>query len=260
MADVAFRLSNGVLVATLSRAEARNALRRETLDLLLQACETTSADPDVRALLIKAEGKAFCSGADLQEWAEAEAQGALETYGWTERAHRLVLSLRALPKPAIAAIQGAAVGAGADLAFACDFRLMAEGASFRAGYLGMAYSPDMGGAWLVPRLVGEARAKAYFLRNERLGADLALQWGLAQEILPDDAFDERAYAFAQTLADGPTVALGLTKHLIQSSRERTLDTHLVEEEAQAKVCGRSRDAGEALDAAIARRAPRFQGR
>ncbi|MEN0107569.1 MAG: enoyl-CoA hydratase/isomerase family protein, partial [Pseudomonas sp.] len=137
----------GIARLTLNRAEQRNALDIPTLAYLSHLLQQLNDDPEVRVVVLTGTGRSFCSGADLAEWAAAEARGDLETYGWTEAAHRLMARLYSLEKPTIAAINGTAVGAGMDLALCCDLRIAAHSARFKAGYTSMAYSPDAGASW-----------------------------------------------------------------------------------------------------------------
>lgn len=151
MTTLLSRVDGGVARITLNRPQQRNALDIPTLNGLLELLDAHEADPAVRVVILSGEGRSFCAGADLAEWAEAEARGELETYGWTETAHALMSRLHGLAKPTIAAVNGTAVGAGMDLALCCDFRIAAASARFKAGYTGMAYS-------LTPAPAGTCRA------------------------------------------------------------------------------------------------------
>ena len=168
----------GVAWITLNRPEQRNALDIPTLKQLHATLEAYNTDPAVRVVVLTGTGRSFCAGADLAEWAEAEARGALETYGWTETAHALMQCLHSLDKPTIAAINGTAVGAGMDLSLCCDLRLAAQSARFKAGYTSMAYSPDAGASWHLPRLIGSEQAK----RLIRDGASRTLAEQLSAEL------------------------------------------------------------------------------
>ena len=144
----------GVAWITLNRVAQHNALDIPTLKHLHALLDTLNTDTAVRAVVLTGNGRSFCAGADLAEWAEAQARGALETYGWTETAHALMTRLHTLDKPTLAAINGTAVGAGMDLTLCCDLRIAAQSARFKAGYTRMAYSPDAGASWHLPRLIG----------------------------------------------------------------------------------------------------------
>lgn len=159
----------GVAWITLNRPDQRNALDIPTLQKLHGLLDDCNADPAVRVLVLTGSGRSFCAGADLAEWAEAEARGALESYGWTETAHALMSRLYSLDKPTIAAINGTAVGAGMDLSLCCDLRIAARSARFKAGYTSMAYSPDAGASWHLPRLIGSEQAKRLLFLDEPWG-------------------------------------------------------------------------------------------
>ncbi len=244
---------------TLDRPEQRNALNLPLLKALRAALATAARDPSIRALILTGVGKGFCAGADIAEWAEAEAAGRLETYGWTEESHALVGELFDFPKPTVALLNGAAVGAGLDLALACDFRFAGDTARFSCAYTKMAYPPDAGGSWLLPRLIGLAAAKRFVYTGEFWSAAEAKAAGLVSEIHPAETLRRATIGFAQRLAAGPTVAITEAKRLLQSAATRDLRTQLAAEHEAGLRCGRSADAREALAAAVARREPVFKG-
>jgi 2-(1,2-epoxy-1,2-dihydrophenyl)acetyl-CoA isomerase len=246
-------------VLTLQRPDMRNALCTNLLKELRAAVHTAKADRTCRALLITGSGKSFCSGADVQEWAQAEAAGQLETYGWTEAAHALCAEIFDFDRPTIAVLNGSAVGAGLDLACACDFRLAADTAKFSCAYTKMGYAPDCGGTWFLPRLLGIEAAKLFIFTGTFWSAEEALQRGLVTEMHPSDLLMERSLAFAQRLANGPTVALAAAKRLMREGFTRNLTAQLVAERTAGEICGRSQDAKEALAAAVAKREPAFNG-
>lgn len=199
------RVEAGIAWLVLNRPQQRNALDIPTLEALhvrLDACER---DPAVRAVVLGGSGRSFCAGADLAEWAAAEARGELESYGWTEAAHALMGRLHALDKPTVAAVNGSAVGAGMDLALCCDFRIAAASARFKAGYTGMAYCPDAGASWHLPRLLGSEAAKRLLFLDEAWSAERALGAGLVGEVVADERLVEAVGAFAARLASGPTL-------------------------------------------------------
>ncbi|BBH46505.1 enoyl-CoA hydratase/isomerase family protein [Pseudomonas sp. KU43P] len=250
----------GVAWITLNRPDQRNALDIPTLKQLHATLEAYNTDPAVRVVVLTGTGRSFCAGADLAEWAEAEARGALETYGWTETAHALMQCLHTLDKPTLAAINGTAVGAGMDLSLCCDLRLAAQSARFKAGYTSMAYSPDAGASWHLPRLIGSEQAKRLLFLDELWGAERALAAGLVGEVVADDQLATATAELAARLAQGPTFAYAQTKRLIRDGASRTLAEQLTAELAAGLLCGRSEDGSEALRAATEKRAPRFSGK
>lgn len=249
----------GVAWITLNRPQQRNALDIPTLKALHALLEQYDADPAVRVLVLTGSGRSFCAGADLAEWAEAEARGALETYGWTETAHALMTSLHNLAKPTIAAINGTAVGAGMDLTLCCDFRIAAQSARFKAGYTSMAYSPDAGASWHLARLIGSEQAKRLLFLDELWVSERALATGLVSEVCADEQLTACAGELAQRLASGPTFAFAQTKKLMREGAQRTLPEQLNAELAAGLLCGRSQDGAEALRAAVEKRTPNFIG-
>ncbi|BAN49770.1 enoyl-CoA hydratase/isomerase family protein [Metapseudomonas resinovorans] len=260
MTTLLSQVDAGIARITLNRPQQRNALDIPTLNALLELLDAHEADPAVRVLVLSGEGRSFCAGADLAEWAEAEARGALETYGWTETAHALMNRLHGLAKPTIAAINGTAVGAGMDLTLCCDFRIAAASARFKAGYTGMAYAPDAGASWHLPRLIGAEQAKRLLFLDELWGAERALAVGLVGEVCADESLADVAGQLAARLAAGPTFAFAQTKALIQDGASRSLAQQLVAEQAAGLLCGRSEDAAEALRAVAEKRSPQFNGR
>ncbi len=260
MTTLLSQVEAGVARITLNRPQQRNALDIPTLNALLELLAAHEADPAVRVVLLTGEGRSFCAGADLAEWAEAEARGELETYGWTEAAHALMSRLHGLAKPTIAAVNGTAVGAGMDLALCCDFRIAAASARFKAGYTGMAYSPDAGASWHLPRLIGGEQAKRLLFLDELWGAERALSAGLVGEVCADEQLQAVAGELAVRLAVGPTFAFAQAKALIRDGASRSLAQQLEAEQAAGLLCGRSEDAAEALRAVAEKRSPQFKGR
>ena len=250
----------GIARITLNRPEQRNALDIPTLKALHALLDTCETDPAVRVIVLTGSGRSFCAGADLAEWAEAEARGELETYGWTETAHALMTRLHGLDKPTIAAVNGTAVGAGMDLTLCCDFRIAAASARFKAGYTGMAYCPDAGASWHLPRLIGSEAAKRLLFLDELWNAERSLAAGLVGEVVADERLLEVVGEFAARLASGPTFAFAQTKRLIREGASRSLAQQLEAEQAAGLLCGRSEDAAEALRAVAEKRSPQFKGR
>lgn len=249
----------GVAWITLNRTAQRNALDIPALKKLHAVLDDLNADPKVRVVVLTGSGRSFCAGADLAEWADAQARGVLETYGWTEAAHAVMNRLYSLDKPTIAAINGTAVGAGMDLTLCCDLRIAAQSARFKAGYTSMAYSPDAGASWHLPRLIGSEQAKRLLFLDELWSADRALAAGLVGEVCADDQLLDVATDLAARLASGPTFAFAQTKQLMRDSAQRSLPEQLHAEQAAGLLCGRSEDGAEALRAVIDKRPPRFSG-
>ena len=249
---------DSVFQITINRPDKRNALSVPVLQELANAINFAKSETSVRCLLLSGAGRSFSAGADLEEWASADAEGELETYGWTEAAHSLILQLHGLRKPTVAAIDGPAVGAGLDLALACDFRLSSNAGIFKAGHILMAYSPDSGGSAFLPALIGIEKAKRFIYFAEKWDALKAQEEGLVTEFY-DENFQLNVQSFAKKLANGPTLAIGNSKMLINESLKHTLAEQLELEKSAAKECGRSYDANEALEAVVEKRKPSFKG-
>jgi 2-(1,2-epoxy-1,2-dihydrophenyl)acetyl-CoA isomerase len=248
---------------TLNRPEARNALNFALLQAL-RAELAAAAEPDagVRCLILAGAGKGFCAGADVREWAEVAAAGndRPEGYDWVGEAHRLVTELAEFPRPTIAVVNGAAAGAGVDLALACDFRFAADDARFICSYTRMGYPPDAGGTWLLPRVIGPEAAKRFALTGAPWHAQEALTRGMVGEVHPAAEVLGAAEAFAAELATGPTVAQMHAKRLIDTAHTRSLAEQLAAETLAGQACKQTDDAKEAMRAAVERRAPVFIGR
>jgi 2-(1,2-epoxy-1,2-dihydrophenyl)acetyl-CoA isomerase len=251
---------DGVRTITLNRPERRNALNVALLEALRAALDGAATDSSVRSVVLAGAGKGFCAGADVTEWSEAVDGGDDTGLRWERNAHALVQELHDLPKPTVAVLQGAAVGAGLDLACACDFRVASEDAVFFCAYTWVGYNPDAGGTWLYPRLLGLEAAKRFVFTGERWDAATAEARGLVSEVVPGDELAAAGARLAAELATGPSVAIGLAKGLLQTSSTRTLGEQLEAEKAAGKICAETEDHKEALAAFAEKRSPVFRGR
>jgi 2-(1,2-epoxy-1,2-dihydrophenyl)acetyl-CoA isomerase len=249
----------GVRMLTLDRPEVRNALNLALIRALRAALAQAKAD-GVRCLVIAGNGKAFSAGGDVAEWVEVEARGESATFPWVDEMHGLMLDIAGFPAPSIACLNGAAVGAGLDMALACDFRLAADSARFQCAYTRMAICPDAGGSWLLPRLVGLEQAKRFAFTAEFWSAAEALARGLVTQVHAADALAAAAQSFAERLAAGPSVAIRETKRLMETAAARDLRAQLAEERTASERCYQTEDFKEAMAAATEKRAPVFRGR
>lgn len=260
MQSLLTKQEDGVFRLTLNRPEMRNALDTHSLRLLLEQIREVQEDPNCRCLILTGTGRAFCTGADVVEWAEMEVQGKLETYGWTELAHDLMEKFAALKVPTIAAINGTAVGAGLDLAFCCDFRLAANNAKFKAGYTTMAYSPDAGMSFHLPRLIGQQKTREFLFFDQLWLSEQALESGMIDRICEPEQLATEVETWSEQLAAGPSFAYGKIKQLLSQSVNNTLEQQLTAEKQAALECGRSKDGAEAIKASAEKRSPQFTGR
>lgn len=253
--------ADGVRTITLNRPERRNALNVALLEALRVALLAAADDTAVRAVILAGAGKGFCSGADVSEWSDAVEGGENEIgLAWERNAHALVQELHDLPKPTVAVLNGAAVGAGLDLACACDFRVAADDAVFFCAYTWVGYNPDSGGTWLYPRLMGLEAAKRFVYTGERWDAAMAKSHGLVSEVVPRDDLATAGARLATELASGPSVAVGLAKGLLQTASTRSFAEQLQAEKAAGLVCADTDDHREALAAFAEKRSPVFRGR
>ena len=204
MAEVETSRDGGVLTITLNRPEKLNAFTAELHRRLVGAFKEARAD-DVRAVVVTGAGRGFCVGQDLNEFGEdaRDIAGRLR-----EHYHPTIRAVRELEKPVLAAVNGAAAGAGLSFACACDLRLAAESATFVPAFVNIGLVPDSGGTFFVTRLLGAPRAFEWMTSGRRLSAREALDWGLVSEVVPDDGLAERAAEWAQELAAMPTLKLG----------------------------------------------------
>jgi enoyl-CoA hydratase/carnithine racemase len=250
-----------VAVITLNRPEARNALSDQLTPALRRMIRERGQDRRVGALLITGAGTAFCSGGDVKRMGDnrKDAPDHERIADLKERQRLLTGALVAVRKPTIAALPGAAVGAGLALALACDIRIAAASAILSAGYVRIGLAGDYGIAWLLTRTVGSARARELMFTGERIDAERAERLGLVNRVAPDKRLAEEAFALARSLANGPAVALGLMKdNLDEAIGSPFLDA--LDREAERMVRSqRTADHKEAVRAFIDKRAPVFKG-
>ena len=249
----------GVRTITLNRPDRLNAIDpvlAEELPLMLDAAAISD---DVRVVVITGSGRGFCSGLDISvppRLPDVTRVERLDRLAWVGR---WALAVLRCEKPVIAAVNGAAAGAGFGLALAADIRLVASTARLTAGYVRRALSPDAGVSYFLPRLIGVARATEILFSGRDLDAAEAERIGLATAVYPDAEFRPRVDDYADRLANGPPNALALTKRLLATSLDVPIEAQLERELAYIKTCFASRDAAEALQAFAEKRAPRFSG-
>jgi 2-(1,2-epoxy-1,2-dihydrophenyl)acetyl-CoA isomerase len=258
---IQFELTAGVARLTLNRPDRLNSfnvqMHAEVRDVLSQVRD----DPDCRVLVITGAGRGFCAGQDLGDRAVAPGDSAPDLGESIELRYKpLVLALRAMPKPVIAAVNGVAAGAGANIALACDMVIAAKSATFIQSFAKLGLVPDSGGTWTLPRLVGTARAIGLSFLGEKLSAEQAAQWGLIWRCVEDAEFAGVVDQLASQLASAPTLGLARTKEAIYTSGGRTLEQQLDAERDFQRELGFSADYAEGVAAFAAKRAPRFIGR
>ena len=247
---------DGVLVLTLNRPEKLNAITGELLDALYAALKEGEEDREVRALRLTGAGRAFSAGQDLTEFGDRKP----DYEAHLRRYNRVVEALSGLEKPLVVAVNGVAAGAGMSLALWGDLRLAAVGASFTTAFVRIGLVPDSGLSFLLPRLVGLAKAQELLLLSPRLSAEEALALGLVHRVVPAEKLMEEALSLAKELAQGPTRAYALTKKLLLETYRLSLTEALALEAVLQGQAGQTQDHEEGVRAFREKRPPRFQGR
>jgi len=255
-----FSVERGIARLTLNRPGKLNSFNT-TMHEEVRAALARVVPEGARVLVLTGAGRAFCAGQDLADRAVAPDAGPVDLGDSIEEHYKpLVLALRNLPLPVIAAVNGVAAGAGANIALACDLVIAARSASFIQSFCKLGLVPDSGGTWSLPRLVGQARAMGLALLGDKLGAQEAAQWGLIWRCVEDAAFPQAIEELATQLAAAPTRGLARTKQALYESWGRPLATQLdIERDFQSELGGTA-DYAEGVAAFAGKRAPAFTGR
>lgn len=251
-----------VRLLTLNRPAALNSFTSVMHAELLAALDAAAADAALRAVVVTGAGRGFCAGQDLNDPGMAAVEGGAPDVGAViERHYRpLALRVRSMPVPVIAAVNGVAAGAGANFALGCDIVLAARGASFIQAFSRIGLVPDCGGTWLLPRLVGRARALALAMTGDKLAADEAERIGLIWRVVDDAALIDEAIALAERLAAMPVRALAETRRALDDASTLDYGDALALEARVQRELGRANDFAEGVAAFFAKRAPRFSDR
>lgn len=261
--EVHHEVHDGVLTVRIDREHKRNALDQASTVRLVRLLEAASLDESLRAVHLTAAGADFCSGSD---WVSSNTDKAQRPRpaGLVRRlqlqSHRLIELVLTIQLPVVATVRGHAAGLGCQLALAADFTVADEDATFWEPFIRRGFTPDTGASWLLPRLAGLARARRMLLLGEKVSGARAAEWGLIHEAVPAADLDATATALVESLAEGPTVALGLTKLSILRSAEVPFARALVDESFGLELASRTADFREGLAAFTARRPPDFTGR
>ena len=258
---------NGVAVITMNRPERRNAMTNAMLAGIATALKDVETATDVRCVVLTGAGGAFCAGGDVKGFAEGGGAGASEGASWDEGVHNQRLSHRetagalfSMPKPTIAAIGGAAAGAGLSLALACDLRIAVDTAVMTTAFARVGLAGDYGGTWFLTQLVGPAKAKELYFLPERLDMATALDLGIVNWTASADTFDDEWKAVAARLASGPPIAYRYMKENINRAVTGDLGTTLDLEATHHRHTGTTADHLEASKAFVEKREPEFEGR
>jgi 2-(1,2-epoxy-1,2-dihydrophenyl)acetyl-CoA isomerase len=257
---IIFEVADGVATITLSRPDKLNAFTVRMHEELAASLDGAARDPAIRALLITGAGRGFCAGQDLSERRSTPDGPPPDLGASIERWYNpLARRLRALEKPVVCAVNGVAAGAGANLALCCDIVLAARSASFIQAFARIGLVPDTGGTWLLPRLVGQARALGLALLGDKLTAEQAADCGLIWQVVDDAALMDEARSLARRLAQAPTATLGLIKRAINAAGTNTLDAQLDLERDLQREAGGTADYREGVRAFLEKRPARFTG-
>jgi len=255
-------VKDGIATLTLNRPDRLNALGGSLRDDLHDAITRSAADPDVRVLIITGAGKGFCAGGDVKAMNEAK-EGRRERPFMEKIApgrDRTLLAMRDAPQPIIAAVNGAAAGAGMNLALGCDIRLASTAAKFSQAFVKRGLHPDWGGTYFLPRVVGMAKACELIFTGAVIDAAEALRLGIVSQVLPPEELLPAAQALARAIADGPPIAIRLAKRGLYRNAESDLRTALEYETFAQNNCFETEDATEGIKAFVEKRPPRFKGR
>jgi enoyl-CoA hydratase/carnithine racemase len=261
---VLFERDGAVVTLTLNEPQTRNAISPAIVDALVDACDRVNRDLSIGCVVITGAGKSFSSGGNVKEMRDRQGLfggNPLEARrGYQHGIQRIPMALWHIETPTIAAVNGHAIGAGCDLSLMCDIRVASEEAQFAESFLRVGLISGDGGAWFLPRVVGLSRAMEMTYTCDMIDARTALQWGLASHVVAPDQLMASAHAIARKIGAQPPQSLRLSKKLIRESQAMPLTASLEMAAAMQALVQHSHDQGEALNAFLEKREPRFQGR
>lgn len=255
---IQLKVMNQVAYVVLNRPEVFNSFNREMALSMQAALDQCASDALIRAIVITGNGKAFCAGQDLKEVVSPELNPGFRKI-LEEHYNPIVQRIRTIEKPVIAAVNGVAAGAGANIALTCDIVLASEKASFIQAFSKIGLIPDSGGTFFLPRLIGFQRASALAMTGDKVTAEEALQMGMVYKVVNEESFETSVQQLAEQLAQMPTKALGLTKRLLNESLTNDLNTQLALESDLQIEASESNDYNEGVTAFVEKRKPQFKG-
>lgn len=258
MSSVLLKIENDIAFINLNRPEVFNSFNREMALSLQSTLDNCANDANVRAIVITGNGKAFCAGQDLKEVTDPELNPGFRKI-LEEHYNPIIQKIRTIEKPIIAAVNGVAAGAGANIALACDIVVATENASFIQAFSKIGLIPDSAGTFFLPRLIGFQKASAIMMLGDKINALEAFNMGMIYKIIAPGIFEEEVQNLAVTLAQMPTKALGLTKRLLNQSMTNSLEQQLALESDLQIEASSSNDYNEGVTAFVEKRKPVFKG-
>lgn len=256
--SIEIQIENGTAWITFNRPEVFNSFNREMALSLQSHLENCANDPAVRAMVITGSGRAFCAGQDLKEVTTPDLNPGFKKI-LEEHYNPIITMIRTIEKPIVAAVNGVAAGAGANIALACDVVIASEHASFIQAFSKIGLIPDSAGTFFLPRLIGFQKASALMLLGDKVSAADAERMGMVYKVFSSEEFTEGVQKLAQTLAQMPTKALGMTKRLLNASMENDLKSQLELESKLQIEAAQSADYEEGVAAFVEKRRPNFKG-
>ena len=260
MSELAIERDGHVLVLTLNAPERMNTISPEMLDELTQAMLDGDRDPDVRAIVLTGAGRAFCAGLDIRQASEGTGIGSGGMTANLDLRATPPTVLHSLDTPTICALNGGAAGYGMDLALGCDIRIAAQDAKLAAAFTRRGVLPESGGTWILPRLVGWAKASEIIFTGRTLSADDCLELGLVNKVVPGELLQKEARAMAEEIAANAPLAVQASKRMMRMGLSENFDEHVHHVFLQLLPLFRSKDFGEGMRAFMEKRKPEFQGR
>ncbi len=257
MPSILFEIKNNIAFITLNRPEKFNAFNREMALLLQEKLDECNASTEVRCVYITGAGKAFCAGQDLAEVVDPHGPGMKNII--SEHYNPIILKIAALPKPVVAAVNGVAAGAGANIALACDIVVATASAGFIQAFSKIGLIPDSGGTYNLPRLIGKQKASALMMLGDKITAADAEKMGMIYKVFEDEVFTAGSITIAETLAQMPTKALALTKQALNASATNNLQQQLALEDDYQQQAASTKDFEEGVKAFLEKRKPVFKG-